>query len=615
MEQAPDQRSPFAGENRVSWLLRKFWRANFRPHWRNVRAPVVIVLGFSVIVLGTWGFTDEGYDFWEALFKSFQLYGFAAGDLETGDPVALNVAKVLGPLLVGVAAVRGLLVLSREQLRLVGFRLFRKGHIVIVGLGDVGFTLAERLNDLGARVIAIDVDSANPAIEGCKERGISTLVGDATDSKLLRAACAHRAKHLIIAPGSDSVTIDVLAAAAAITTGRPANPLRLIAHIEDRSLWQALQAHTLRRGQAPSLNVELFNLYEAAGRRVLGAHPPFTPADAGERSGPEVLVVADQAIAEVLVVNVARLWRNSRAHSRAKIEVTLAGPGTEAEVDRIRERYPAIDGIAHLEAWEIDLSSPNLRQAKRGREAGRVYVALGDEARAVATSLTIAAVRSQGAPVVLIVNDERLGARDIAGGQVEVSPIALFGILDLVLDEHFLVGGLQETLAEAIHNSYYEKELAKGDGTTSKAVPWEQLDEDGRNANRDAAALLPRNLERIGCAVVPAALADVERSQEVFDAQLTPATLEELSEAEHDRWMEERTRSGWTFAPERNDELKQHDLLIPYAELSEPEKDKDRNNIRELPDQLAMAGFSIEAMTRAPTVPNTAPAPARSDPA
>jgi hypothetical protein len=609
MEEAHDQRSPFAGESRLSWVLRSFWRARVRPVWRDVRAPFIIVLGFSVVVLGTYGFTEIGFDFWESLFKSFQLYAIAGGDLTSGDPFALNFARVLGPLLVGFAAIRGLLVLSREQLRLVGFRLFRRGHIVIAGLGDVGFTLAERLNQLGARVIAIDINSANPAIEGCKERGISTLIGDASDSGLLRAACVHRAKHLIIAPGADSVTIDVLAATAAITEGRELDPLRVIAHIEDRALWRALQAHSLTRGQAPSVHVELFNLYEAAGRRVLGAHPPFEAETTRERSGPGVLVVADQAIAEVLVVNVARLWRNSRVHTRAKVEITLAGPGTEAEVERIRDRYPAIDGIAHLEPWEVDLASPDLHQSKRSREAGRVYVALGNEAHGVASALTLAAVRVQPAPVVLVVNDERLGAREIAGEADAAGAIALFGILDLVLDEHFLVGGLQETLAEAIHDGYYREQLAAGGAALPNVKPWNALDDTAKASSRDSAADIPNKLAKLGCVVVPAALAEAEQSQEVYRQRLD-GRLEELAEAEHERWMAERARSGFSYGPERTGSF--HPSMKPYRELTEPERQKDRDMITRLPAQLAMAGFAIEAVT-IPT-PGSAPVPPPSAP-
>jgi hypothetical protein len=609
MEEAHDQRSPFAGESRLSWVMRGFWRARIRPIWRDLRAPIIILLGLSVIVLGTWGFHKTGLDFWESLFKSFQLYGIAGGDLTSGDPFALNFARVLGPLLVGVAAVRGLLVLSREQLRLVGFRLFRRGHIVIAGLGDVGFTLAARLNELGARVIAIDIDAANPATEGCKERGISTLIGDATDSGLLRAACVHRAKHLIIAPGTDGVTIDVLAAAAAITEGRELDPLRAIAHIEDRALWRALQAHALTRGQTPSVNVELFNLYEAAGRRVLGAYPPFAPEAASGRSGPRVLIVADQAIAEVLVVNVARLWRNSRVHSRARIEIILAGPGSEAEVARVRDRYPAVDGIAHVDHWEVDLASPDLRQSSRSRDAGCVYVALGDEAQGVATALSLAAARSQPAPVVLVVNDERLGARELAGGAHAAGALALFGILDLVLDEHFLVGGLQETLAEAIHDGYYREQLARGDGTLPNVRAWDELDEEAKASSRDSAADIPNKLAKLGCVVVPAALADAERSAAVYSERLD-GRLEELAEQEHERWTAERHRRGFRYGPERTGNF--HPSMKPYRELTEPEKQKDRDMITRLPDQLAMAGFAIEAVGPAPTGPGSAPAPPES---
>jgi voltage-gated potassium channel Kch len=606
------KRSPFSGENRVSWRLRHGWRNAVRPVWREARAPLVIIAGFSVIVLGTIGFTQEGMDWWEALFKSFQLFGFAGGDLSSESPATLNVARVLGPLIVGVAAVRGLLVLSREQLRLIGFRLFRRGHVVVVGLGDVGFTLAAHLNGLGARVIAIDRDATTPAIEGCKERGISALIGDASDPDVLRAACVQRAKHLIVAPGTDGVAIDVLAAATAITSGRDADPLQAIAHIEDRALWQALRAHHLTHGGDPSVRVELFNLYEAAGRRALGAHPPFSADAAGDRRGPAVLIVADQAIAEVLVASSARLWRNSRAHTRTRIKLTLAGPGSEAECDRIRQRYPALDTIADLESWEVDLGSPALREDTRTREAGAAYVALGDEAQAVAAALTLATGADVPREVVLIVNDSSLGASALAGGEARPGRIALFGILDLVLDERFLVDGLNETLARSIHDSYERRHLTdRESGELPYVMPWDELSDDGRSANRDAAADIPRKLARLGCAVVPAMLADRDRSRAVFERALG-GRLEEFAVAEHDRWMAERLRSGWVPGPERinptaeNGMTKVHPSLVPYDELSESEKQKDRDTVLDLPDLLADAGFAIEPIVSAP---GSAPAP------
>jgi hypothetical protein len=51
---------------------------------------------------------------------------------------------------------------------------------------------------------------------------------------------------------------------------------------------------------------------------------------------------------------------------------------------------------------------------------------------------------------------------------------------------------------------------------------------------------------------------------------------EKLAESNHDNWALGRLREGWTYGPARDDELKQHPGLVPYAELPEGEKEYDR---------------------------------------
>lgn len=58
------------------------------------------------------------------------------------------------------------------------------------------------------------------------------------------------------------------------------------------------------------------------------------------------------------------------------------------------------------------------------------------------------------------------------------------------------------------------------------------------------------------------------------------AGLEELTEAiaenAHDIWARARMDEGWTYGPVRNDKLKQHPDLVPYAQLPDREKEYDR---------------------------------------
>jgi RyR domain len=76
-----------------------------------------------------------------------------------------------------------------------------------------------------------------------------------------------------------------------------------------------------------------------------------------------------------------------------------------------------------------------------------------------------------------------------------------------------------------------------------------------------------------------------------------PANLEPMAEAEHNGWMEQRARTGWSWAATRDDAAKHHPSMVPYAQLSEQEKEKDRSNIRHYPEFAARAGYRIVAMT------------------
>jgi len=71
--------------------------------------------------------------------------------------------------------------------------------------------------------------------------------------------------------------------------------------------------------------------------------------------------------------------------------------------------------------------------------------------------------------------------------------------------------------------------------------------------------------------------------------------LEKLAEHVHDIWARQRMKDGWVYGAERNDNQKTHPGLVPYAELSEAEKEYDRNTARETLKAIVKLGYRIDA--------------------
>lgn len=68
---------------------------------------------------------------------------------------------------------------------------------------------------------------------------------------------------------------------------------------------------------------------------------------------------------------------------------------------------------------------------------------------------------------------------------------------------------------------------------------------------------------------------------------------EDLAKHVHEVWAKGRIAQGWTHGPVRNDELKQTPCLVPYEELTEEERDYDRNTSQETLRFLIKQGYKI----------------------
>ena len=590
----PSRRSALrAGQFRLSreirpqrlWRLRRGWHLRVKPLWRAWRPFVVLALALTVLVLGTVGFHNEkGYDFGDSLYNAIQLFGFG-GMVPNNPDWQLQIARFLGPLIVGYAAIRGLMVLFREQLQLLWFRAVLRDHVVIAGLGEVGQHLALRLSDLGAQIIVIEANAASERIAGLRDRGVSVLAGSATDPVILRRAQVARAAHLVASCGHDQVDIEV--AMCARQVGRRKGVLTIFLNLGEPSLWRTIQAPALAEGVARSARLEPFSLLDSAASLMVEEANPFSDPS----REPTIVVAGDQTISQSLALHLARIWINREHAPNARLHLELLRPGAARDCRQLVGRHPELSSIGEISAADSDVESREM--ATRAGDATAIYIAYSDEARGLATALALrAATREVGVPITLAVREESGGVAQSA----RASGIQAFGIFTRALGEEFLDRGMNEVMARAAHEEYLRVRKATGETSDENPslVPWDSLPHSLRQSNRRQVDGIGPKLAAIDSVIVPSPLVQLTGD----DFRFTDEELDRLAVLEHDRWHRDLSEEGWRRTKRTKDpERLRHPSLIPWDELSEEERQKDRDAVLAIPTILSRAGYAIERLS------------------
>jgi serine phosphatase RsbU (regulator of sigma subunit) len=154
-------------------------------------------------------------------------------------------------------------------------------------------------------------------------------------------------------------------------------------------------------------------------------------------------------------------------------------------------------------------------------------------------------------------------------------------------------------LARAIH-SMYLKEIRKQNSGYDKKIylswihnqeekniaDFDKLPEEIRHSNLDNAFHIPTKLLSIGYKIRP-----VGKGFKPAAMQLGEEEVETMARVEHLRWCWDKILHGWHYGVVKDNRRKIHPSIIPYEDLSEPEKEKDRELIRLIPALLQDIGY------------------------
>jgi len=208
-------------------------RANWRRHLRaSLRDLLVLLREFQstllvfalLMLIGTVSFvllyqnpdTGQRLDWDHALYGVFALVFFQL-TLPLPDNLWLEalyfVVPIVGLSVLANGVVRFGVMLFNKQARKeewqVALASTYRNHVIVCGLGKVGYRVARQLLDFGEEVVAIERDANRPFVGILRQMEIPVIIGDARQREMLAQAGVQHASALVACTQDDLSNLDI----------------------------------------------------------------------------------------------------------------------------------------------------------------------------------------------------------------------------------------------------------------------------------------------------------------------------------------------------------------------------------------------------------------------
>jgi Trk K+ transport system NAD-binding subunit len=359
----------------VRWAgwLRRMGRVAWRT-LADVELPVKVCAGvlLAVIVISTLILHLEldNHPLHKAFYHTISLMATAA-DMHADDPrarwfsVFASVMRLMGAAL--IAAFTAILTNYLLRARLAGALEFRRipdgGHVIVCGLGNIGFRVVEELVRFKERVVVIEQSKDSRFVTTTRRLGVPVLIGDATIPLVLQQAHAAQARAVIAATSDDLINLEV----ALMVRELKANQ-RVVLHLSDPQLAGMLRenanirlALSIPLLAAPAFVAALFgdrvqNVFMIDGR-MLATLDLVIPAQDDRLCGQMVRnVAADYRLVPVAVFDVTGKAQPQPLDVRLEAGQRLVAISKLPDLERLLRREAVKRDLTPAEASSLNLA-------------------------------------------------------------------------------------------------------------------------------------------------------------------------------------------------------------------------------------------------------------------
>ena len=311
-----------------------------------------------------------------------------------------------------------------------------------------------------------------------------------------------------------------------------------------------------------------------------------------------------------------------------KVRITILGVEVESRWEEFKEKYKEFENICNVKMMNSSLDASSIESHFNSLYDGKevlkdiltVAVCLEKDGLAAAAlssgldlpvardsfnlalATTIAPLLKNETKQILVYFDNRNGFNSLFDRSMfpnnDTLPESLisiypFGMVEDICTDNVLNNEDYDNLAKCIHQAWLEeKEKQRENDPTVKVSPaekpWQLLDEEYVISNRQAADHIPVKIKSLGYSIL--SKQNFKQSGVEQVTEFKDANVERLSRLEHSRWGAERWLAGWQHGPERNDNLKIHNWLLPWEKLPDEARKLDAAQVNKIIDALDKVG-------------------------
>jgi len=478
-----------------------------------------------------------------------------------------------------------------EKIREIPVR-FYWDHIIICGVHETTEALVQKFRSEQTKTVVIGKPASSSEAENIRKHGAVLLSGDPKDPTVLVRAHLKKSRALLALTESDGLNAEIALSAMKLLKSRKGKPLPCILQISDPGLWNIVREQALLPSHTGAVRVDFYN-GPALGARVL-VSTYFTPLIKIWAEKPSLLIIVGAGrLGEQIIIRACREWFANNT-SAPILQIALFDVRAIAIKERLIATYPRLLDVADIHPVSVDVQSPEFHHAGFLKKfdsvsSALVFICLRDDSAGLTAALTLQHHLIGKKADILVRMDHNPGiAQLVQGKQAGGITIHSFNSLSIASQTDLVFGGILEILARAIHDQYrVTMSTQVQEHPDQGMVPWDALPERLKESNRRQAEHILEKIRAVGYDILP--MTDWTANKICF----TQHEIEFLAEMEHNRWMDAMREEGFSFGSTRSEEGKKHPLMVPYRDLPENEKKKDRETVRMIPHYLTLIDFQM----------------------